>query len=402
MHTELKPGIDWVGYIDWGVRDFHSFHTKHGVTYNSYLIQDEKVALIDAVKGPFAVQLLQNIRERVPLDQVDYVICNHAEPDHTGCMPAIMNALSNATLVCNAKCREILAGYFNVLPWKIKIINPDKALPLGNRSLHFLDTPMVHWPESMMTYSPQDKVLFSMDAFGQHFASSVRFDSQWNLHEIMFEAKSYYANIVTPYGREVLETLDAAAKLNIEMIATSHGLIWRSNISKIMNAYRNWASGKCEPKILILFDTMWESTSLMADAILSGAYSVSQDINVQILHARRNTLTRIATEMLDTAAVAFGSATLNGQMMPMMASALTYLKGLYCSSPKRAAFAFGSGGWSTTGGVEQIARWFEEMQWKQVVGKLHAQWRPTSEYHNACFEAGKRLASKAIEIASGK
>jgi len=397
MHTELKSGINWVGYIDWGVRDFHSFDTHHGATYNSYLVQDEKVALIDAVKGPYAGQLLANIRELLPLDKIDYVICNHAELDHSGGMPAVMNALPNAMLVCNAKCRETLARYFDIANWKIKIINSEEPLSLGRRSLHFLDTPMVHWPESMVTYCPQDKVLFSMDAFGQHLASSVRFDDQWNLHDIMIEAKSYYANIVAPYGRQVLKTLEAAAKLDIDMLATSHGLIWRSHIPTILEAYTRWASGKCSPKVLILFDSMWESTSMMAESILAGAASVSQDVSVQMLHVRRNTLTRIATEMLDTAAVAFGSATLNGQMMPTMASVLTYIKGLYRTSSKRPAFAFGSSGWGI-GGVEQIAKWFEEMQWEQVGEKARANWRPTPDDHQACFLAGQSLAQKALEV----
>ena len=395
MHTELKPEINWVGYVDWSVRDFHSFDTHHGATYNSYLVQDEKVALIDAVKGPYAAQLLTNIRELIPLDRVDYVICNHAEADHAGGLPAVMSALPNATLVCNAKCREVLAGYFDISRWNIKVISPDEPLPLGRRSLHFLDTPMVHWPESMMTYCPQDKVLFSMDAFGQHLASSVRFDDQWNLSDIMLEAKAYYANIVAPYGRQVLKTLEAASKLDIDTLATSHGLIWRSHIPTILEAYTNWASGKTEPKILVLFDSMWESTAMMADAILAGAGSVSPGINVQLLHVRRNTLTRIATEMLDAAAVAFGSATLNGQMMPAMASALTYIKGLYRTSPKRPAFAFGSTGWGI-GGAEQVSKWFEEMQWEQVHEKTKAFWRPAQEHRQACFEAGQDLARRVI------
>lgn len=401
MHTELKPGINWVGYVDWSVRDFHSFDTHHGATYNSFLVQDEKVALIDAVKGPYAAQLLGNIRELVPLDKVDYVICNHAEPDHSGGMPAVMKELPNATLLCNAKCRDALAGYFDISQWRIKIVNPDESLSLGQRSLHFLDTPMVHWPESMMTYCPQDKLLFSMDAFGQHLASSVRFDDQWNLYDVMVEAKSYYANIVAPYGRQVLKTLEAASKLSIDMIATSHGLIWRSHIPAILEAYTNWASGKCEPKILILFDSMWESTAAMADAVLAGANSISQEINVQQLHVRRNTLTRIATEMLDSSAVAFGSATLNGQMMPAMASALTYIKGLHRASSRRPAFAFGSSGWGI-GGTEQIAKWFEEMQWEQVCEKVKAFWRPTHEYRQACFEAGQDLARAVLEQAKAK
>jgi flavorubredoxin len=247
----------------------------------------------------------------------------------------------------------------------------------------------------MVTWLPEEKLLFSNDAFGQHLASSVRFDDQWNLHDILLEAKSYYANIVSPYSRQVVKTLEAASKLDIQMIAPSHGLIWRKNLPAILEAYINWASGKCEPKIVVLYDSMWESTSLMADAILSGIHSVSQEINVQLLHARRNTLTRIATEMLDASAVAFGSATLNGLMMPAMASALTYIKGLY-RLVKKPAFAFGSSGWSI-GGVEQIAKWFEEMNWEQVDESIRAQWRPTPNQHRICFDAGRQLAQKVVE-----
>ncbi|MCL2119348.1 MAG: FprA family A-type flavoprotein [Planctomycetaceae bacterium] len=395
MHTELKSGINWVGYVDWSVRDFHSFDTRHGATYNSYLVQDEKIALIDTVKGGYAPQLLTNVRELVSPDRVDYVICNHAEADHAGAMPAVIKALPNATLVCNAKCRDILAGYFDISAWKIKILTPGETLRLGRRTLHFLDTPMVHWPDSMVTYIPEEKLLFSNDAFGQHLASSVRFDDQWNLHDILLEAKSYYANIVAPYSRQVLKTLEAASQLDIQMIAPSHGLIWRKNLPAILEAYFAWASGHCVPKIVVLFDSMWESTAQMADSILAGANAVSQAVNVQLLHARRNTLTRIATEMLDASAVAFGSATLNGQMMPAMASALTYIKGLY-RCVKKPAFAFGSSGWSIGGG-EQNAKGFEEMNWGHVDEKARASWRATQDVHQACFNAGRRLARKAME-----
>ena len=394
MHTELKPGIDWVGYIDWNVRDFHSFDVHYGATYNSYLVQDEKVALVDTVKGPYAVQLLSNIRELVPLDKVDYIICNHVEPDHSGALPAVLRALPNATLVCNPKSREILAGYFDLSNWRIKLLAPEETLSLGRRTLHFIDTPMVHWPDSMFTYSPQDKLLFSVDAFGQHLASSVRFDDQWNLHDVLVEAKTYYANIVAPYGRQVQKVLEAALKLDITMIAPSHGLVWRKNCRTILDAYADWAQGRCEPKIVIMFDSMWESTTAMADSILAGANSVSQDINVQLLHVRRNTLAHIATEMLDASAVAFGSATLNGQMMPAMAAALTYIKGLF-RYVKKPSFAFGSCGWGI-GGVEQIAKWFEEVGWDQVDKLARAQWRGTPEYHKACFDAGRQLAFKAL------
>ena len=395
MHTELKPGIHWVGYVDWNVRDFHSFDTHSGATYNSYLVQDEKVALIDTVKGLYAPQLLTNIHDLVPLDKVDYVICNHAEFDHAGALPAVLKALPNATLLCNQKCREILAGYFDISDWNIKVLTPGETIRLGQQTLHFIDVPMVHWPDSMFTYIPQSMLLFSNDAFGQHLASSARFDDQWDLSDILVEAKTYYANIVAPYSRQVQKVLEAASQLNIEMIAPSHGLIWRKNLPAILDAYTDWAWGRCVPKIVILFDTMWESTAMMADSVFAGAQSVSQNVNVQLMQVRRHTLTRIATEMLDASAVAFGSATLNGQMMPAMAAALNYIKGLF-RSMKKPAFAFGSSGWGI-GGVEQIAKWFGEMGWEQVGDSLRSQWRGTPECHKACFEAGRLLAHTVLE-----
>ncbi|MCL2348444.1 MAG: FprA family A-type flavoprotein, partial [Planctomycetaceae bacterium] len=390
-----KPNIHWVGYVDWSVRDFHSYNTEHGATYNSYLIQDEKTVLIDTVKGPFAHQLLNNIRELTTLDKIDYIVCNHAEPDHSGSLPGIVKALPNATLLCNDKCRNALSGYFDISNWKIKIVSPDTPLKIGSKTLQFLDTPMVHWPESMFTYIPEEKLLFSMDAFGQHLASSVRFDDQWDLSDTMREAKTYYANIVVPYNRQVQKTLEEAAKLKIEMIAPSHGLIWRKHIPEIVTAYDNWSSSTYKPRVVIVYDSMWESTTQLAETILDGVNDRSQNIDVQLLHARKCSLTRIATEMLDTPAVAFGSATLNAQMMPAMSAVLTYLKGLKFS--KKAAFAFGSSGWGS-GGAEQISKWFEEMQWDMVAPLARSRWRPAPEFKTLCFEAGKLLAKQAIAL----
>jgi flavorubredoxin len=227
-------------------------------------------------------------------------------------------------------------------------------------------------------------------------ASSVRFDDQWNLEALLLEAKIYYANIVVPYSRQVLKTIELASKLDIRMIAPSHGLIWRKNIPAILEAYTAWASGKCVPKIVVLFDTMWESTAMLADAILAGAATISQEVNVQFLQARRNSLAHSAAELLDASSVAFGSATLNGQVMPSMVAAMTYVKGLF-RHMKKSAFAFGSSGWGI-GATEQISKWFEEIQWEQVCPKVRSQWRPNAENRQSCFEAGRLLAQKAMNL----
>lgn len=394
METSLRPNIDWVGFVDWNVRDFHSYDTFRGATYNAYLVRDEKTALIDTVKAPYASNLLANIRELTDLSSVDYVVCNHAEPDHAGALGEVLKRLPNATLLCNQKCFDTLSMYFDTSDWKYEIVAEGDTRSLGSRTLAFVNTPMVHWPESMMTYVPEEKLLFSMDGFGQHYASSHRFDDENPLDVVMAEAKTYYANIVTPYGKQVHCTLDKASGLDIEMIAPSHGVIWRSHIPEIISAYRDWSNGKLAPKVLVIYDSMWESTGAMGEAIVRGA--TIDGVDVRLMHVRRTTLTEIAAEALDCPAIAFGSATLNRNMMPMASAALTYLKGL--NPPKKATFAFGSYGWGI-GGPEEVAKVLEAMKWDMIRPVLKTKYRPTPEILAECEQAGLELARKALAMA---
>ncbi|MDO5554085.1 MAG: MBL fold metallo-hydrolase [Planctomycetia bacterium] len=396
--NQLAENIDWVGYVDWNVRDFHSYDTARGATYNAYLIRDEKTALIDTVKAPFAGNLLRNVAERLDLDKVDYVVCNHSELDHSGALPEVMAALKNATLLCNAKCADTLRQHFDTSSWRIQIVTPDTPVSLGHRSLAFVNIPMVHWPESMVSYMPEEKILFSNDAFGQHLATRVRFDDQWDLSLLLQEAKSYYANIVVPYSRQVLKTLDAASQLDIRMIAPSHGLIWRKNLGEIIAKYSEWASQTYKEKVLILYDSMWQSTERMAEEMLRGAMSVSDTTDVQLMHVRKTTLTRIATELLDTPVVAIGSATLNAEMMPQMAAVLTYIKGLKFRA--KDAVAFGSAGWGP-GGTEAVAQWFDAVKYHVLAEPVKAKFRPTPEVLNLCHQTGALLAERA-RLAAGK
>ena len=398
MTTELANNIHWVGFVDWDVRDFHSFNVPRGATYNSYLVQDHKTAVIDAVKAPYVSWLLRNIEKKTDFAKVDYVVCNHAEPDHAGGLPELLAALPNATLLCNAKCKDALSAYFDTGSWNIQVVTPDTKISLGNRTLTFIDTPMVHWPESMFTYIPEEQILFSMDAFGQHIATSVRFDDQCDVGTILEEAKSYYANIVTPYSKQVQQVLKAAASLPIKIIAPSHGLVWRSHIPAIMESYQRWAAGTCAPKVLILFDSMWHSTTAIAEAIMEGAAHESDKVSVRLLHVRKNPLDIIATEMLDTAVVALGSSTMNTQMMPMMSAALTYLRGLKFT-PKPAV-AFGSYGWASAG-VSQLDKWIDEAGWTRLLPPIQARYRPTAEVLLQAEEAGRKLAQTALEKMAG-
>jgi flavorubredoxin len=397
MMTTLAENIDWVGYVDWDVRDFHSFEVPHGATYNSYLIRDNKTAIIDAVKAPYVPALIRQIAEKTNLANVDYVVCNHAEPDHAGGLPELLTALPNATLLCNVKCREALSLYFDTTNWKIQIVTPNDKIPLGKRTLTFVDTPMVHWPESMFTYIPEEQLLFSMDAFGQHVAGSERFDDQYDLLSLIGEAKTYYANIVTPYGKQVQRVLEAAASLPIKMIAPSHGLIWRSHIPAIIQEYKRWSAGEYAPKVVILFDSMWNSTTAIAEAIVEGAVQESDKVHVHFFHVRKNTLNRLAAEMLDASAVALGSPTMNMQIMPQMSAVLSYIKGLKFS-PK-SAVAFGSYGWASAG-ISYLDRWIEETGWTRLLPPIQSRFRPTDEVLQSAKDAGQQLAQAALQSAT--
>lgn len=394
MHVTLAEGINWVGAIDWKVRDFHGYETVRGSTYNAYLVQGEKTALIDTVKAPFADTLLHNVSEVVGLDAVDYVVANHGEPDHSGALPAVMAACPNATLVTNDRCAGILESYYGPREWPMQTVATGDSLDLGGRTLSFVQVPMVHWPDSMVTYCAEERILFSNDAFGQHLASSGRFDDEVEFAEVMHEAKTYYANIVMLYGRPIAKALEALGGLQIAMIAPAHGVIWREHVPEILDAYNDWVRCRPRAKLLVIYQSMWGSTDAMAHEILAGA--LGHGAEIKLLEVGSTGRTVIATEVLDAAVLAVGSPTLNMTLMPEVASVLTYLKGL---APKnKAGMAFGSYGWAPSGPKEVHAA-LEEMGLEMLGEPLTAHWRPDDETRARCREAGRMLAEHAARAA---
>ncbi len=391
MSSLLRDNINWVGHIDWDVRDFHGYRTERGSTYNAYLIRDSKTALIDTVKSPFSAKLLADISAFIDPGKVDYVVCNHAEPDHSGGLPAVMAACVSAELVCDAKCRDALSAHYDTAGWKWRIVADGDNISLGRRTMVFIETPMVHWPESMFTYIPEEKLLFSMDAFGQHYASAHRFDDEEPLDVVMGEAKTYYANIVMLYGSQIAKVLDRASNLAIEMIAPSHGVIWRKNIPVILGAYRDWVVCKPKPKVLVIYDTMWKSTEMMAGAIAEGA--MEKGVDVKVLNVRSTHITTLATELLDCAALAVGSPTLNTTLMPQMAAVLTYFKGLRPAG--KAGVAFGSYGWAK-GGPGAVAEYLKAMKVDMVRDPIECRFVPGAAVLGECRNAGGALGAKAL------
>lgn len=388
---ELRNDIFWVGHVDWAIRDFHGYLTDRGSSYNAYLVRDEKIALIDTVKAPFARHLLERVKQVVDPARIDYVICNHAEPDHAGGLTEVLRACPRAELVCNAKCRETLRRYQGGADWRVREVADGAELSLGRRRLQFIDTPMAHWPESMFTYLPDEKVLFSMDAFGQHYATAHRFDDEDDLAVILAEAKTYYANILMLYGKQVARVLDRAAGLPIEMIAPSHGVIWRTHGGRIVRAYRDWTVCRPSAKVVIYFDTMWGSTGAMAEALLAGA--ALPGVTVKLLKARTDHITALAAETLDAACLAVGTPTLNMGMMPEIASGLTYLKGLRPTG--KAGLAFGSYGWGKNG-PQEVAALLKEMKIESVRDPVLSNYAPDAAVLAECRAAGRLLAERAL------
>ncbi|HBB92287.1 MAG TPA: MBL fold metallo-hydrolase [Bacteroidales bacterium] len=336
----IREGIYWVGGIDWNLRNFHGYLTQRGSTYNAYLIIDEKITLIDTVKSYLTGEMLERIRTIVDPAKIDYVICNHVEMDHSGALPEIMKIAKNATLFTSPKGETGLREHFRE-NWNFKAMESGTILNLGKRNLHFLLTPMVHWPDNMVAYMPEEKILFSNDAFGQHLASSERFDDEYPLDISMLEARKYYANIVLPYSKQVQKILVSIQDFDIEIIANSHGIIWRSHVKDILHGYQSWASNETRKKALLIYDTMWHSTEVMAQSI-QDAFE-DKGYTTSLISLQHNHISDIMTEVIDAEYICIGSPTLNGRMLPSMAAFLTYLTGL---APKnRKAIVFGSYGW---------------------------------------------------------
>lgn len=337
---EIKKGIYWVGGIDWDLRNFHGYLTQRGSTYNAYLIVDEKITLVDSVKYYLCAEMLERISHLIDPAKIDYIISNHVEMDHSGSIPMIKEVAKHAVVITSPKGEAGLKAHFKH-EMDFKVVKSGDTLNIGKRTLHFVLTPMVHWPDNMVTYIADDNVLLSNDAFGQHVASSERFDDEYPLNIIIEEAQKYYANIVLPYSAQVQKALQAVGGLEIDVIAPSHGIIWRSHIPTILAHYQKWSANLTDEKALIVYDTMWGSTKKIASAI-QNAFE-DRGIQTRMLNLQFNHISDIMTEAMTAKYICVGSPTLNNGMLPTMGAFLTYFKGL---APKnRTGLAFGSYGW---------------------------------------------------------
>ncbi len=390
--TEVKPGIYWVGGIDWNLRNFHGYKTQRGTTYNAYLIVDERVTLVDTVKHYLFDEMMARIRSVIDPQRIDLVVSNHVEMDHSGCLKKLSGLLGGVEIITSPSGEKELPEHFGK-GLDLTAVETGQSVSLGERTLRFVCAPMVHWPDSMETYCPEEKMLFSNDGFGQHIASSERFTDQLGFDIVMEEAAKYYANIVLPYGAQVQKLLDVASELEIETIATGHGLIWRcaEQIGKIVDAYRRWATNETVPKAVIMFDTMWGSTKTLAEALRDGLEDEGVPVFMGWLDT--NHVSDIMTQMLEARGVLVGSPTLNSHVFPSVAGAMTYVAGL--RPIKRLGLVFGSYGWGRQA-ISGLKTFMDELGWGQPFEPVAVQWVPDKEDLKSARAAGREFA-KAIK-----
>ena len=391
--VEIAPGIYSVGCRDWDIRDFHGYSTYEGTSYNAFLILDEKNVLIDTVKKEFGQELLDNISKIIDPADIDIVISNHTEMDHSGALTAVMKRIGrDKPVFCSKMGLKNLNSHF---PGKLNLraVENGEELCLGKRTLAFMETRMLHWPDSMFTYVKEDKILFSSDAFGQHYAGDCAFDDEIG-DKVMDHAAKYYANILLNYSSKVQGLLASvqASGLEINMICPDHGVIFRDNPGAIIAKYDQWSRQECSRKAVIIFDTMWKSTAVMAREVAKGIES--RDVHVRLMNTRKCHRSDIMTEVMDAKALVVGSPTLNNGIFPVVADVLTYIKGL--RPQNRMAAAFGSYGWSGEA-VKILNREFEAMKMDIIHEGLKVQYVPEAGDLEKCFSMGKVIADKIIE-----
>ncbi|MBI4823573.1 MAG: FprA family A-type flavoprotein [Nitrospirae bacterium] len=395
---ELKPGIFWVGAIDWAIRDFHGYVTPRGSTYNNYLVLDKDITLLDAVKYDFVDVSISHIKSLVEPSKIKNLIVNHIEPDHSGGLGEIMKLAREATIYCTDKGKKGLERFFDISSWNIKTVKTGDVLNIGSRNLLFIETPMIHWPDSMMTYIKEDRILISQDGFGQHLASSQRFDDEFvacaSQAELEDSVWDYYANILMPFGTLIKQKIAEIEKLGlkIDMIAPDHGVIWRQNPGHVIQMYLDMANGKADERIVIIYDSMWHLTEKMTVPIAEGIRK--EDVDVKVIKLRATPVSVAVKEFWRARGCLLGSPTLNNRVFPMVGELLTYLGGL---RPKnRIVSAFGSFGWAG-GAVREIIEEFKKMALETVEPAIGINYKASSDDNEKLYEFGREFAKKVKE-----
>jgi flavorubredoxin len=390
----MTDKVTWVGKIDWELTSFHGdeYSTDRGSSYNSYLVRDEKTVLIDTVWEPFAEEFIENLKKEIDLKDIDYIIANHSEIDHSGALPLLMKEIPDTPIYCTANGAKILKGHFHQ-DWNFVEVKTGDTLNIGENTFTFVEARMLHWPDSMMSYLSGEAILFSNDAFGQHYASDLMYNDLVDQAELWQEAIKYYANILTPFSALVKMKIEEVLsfELPLNMVATSHGVIWRDNPAQIILKYMEWAQAYQENQITLVYDSMWHSTKKMAEAIAEGIRSVDNTVTVKLYNAAKNDKNDIITELFKSKAFLFGSSTVNKGIMHATAGILEMIKGIGFKNKKVAAF--GSYGWSGEH-IAVLEEGLKKTKLELIEPGLRVLWNPDEDAIKECFEFGKVFAEK--------
>ncbi|MFA7673957.1 MAG: anaerobic nitric oxide reductase flavorubredoxin [Clostridia bacterium] len=392
MKKLLKNNVYWLGKVDWELQKFHGdeLTTNHGSSYNSYLVQEEKTVLIDTVWLPYAKEFIDNLEQEVDLNKIDYIIANHGEPDHSGALPELMKRIPNTPIYCTANAVRSLTGQYHQ-NWNFKVVKTGDSIDIGNgKKLIFVEMKMLHWPDSMATYMTGDNILFSNDAFGQHYATEMLFNDLVDNCILYSEAIKYYANILTPFSPILKKKLEEVIALNlkIDIIAPSHGIIWRDNPVQIIEKYMQWCNDYQENQITIIYDTMWNGTRALAEKICEGIRSKDPSLSVKLYNLPKSDPNDVIAEVFRSKIILVGSPTVNNCILHSVAGFIHFMKGLKFKNKKAAAF--GCYGWSGES-VKILNELLMDAGFEIQNEGLKVQWAPTPEQLVSAAEFGKGL-----------
>lgn len=391
MSFKITDTVTWVGKIDWELDKFHGeeYSTHKGSSYNSYLIRDEKTALIDTVWHPFSKEFVSKLKQEIDLDKIDYIIMNHSEPDHSGALLDLMKEIPNTPIYCTKNGKKIIKGHYHQ-DWNFVEVKTGDTLDIGKNKLTFIEARMLHWPDTMFTYMSEEAILFSNDAFGQHYASEQMYNDKVDSAELYQEAIKYYANILTPFSKFVVGKIEEVLSFNlpVNMICPSHGIIWRDNPLQIVNKYMEWSKSYKENQITIIYDTMWNATRKMAEAIAQGIAAADKNVTVKVYNSSKKDKNDIITDVFKSKMIIVGSSTINNGILSSTAALLEMMKGLKFTDKK--ALAFGSYGWSGES-VKIITEELKESGFEIVSDGIREIWNPDEEGLNRCKKLGESL-----------
>ena len=392
MSKKLTDKVSWVGKIDWELKKFHGneYSTHRGSSYNSYIVRDRKTVLIDTVWQPFDKEFVERLKQEIDLKKIDYIVMNHNEIDHSGALPELMREIPDTPIYCTANGKKIIQGHYHHPEWNFVTVKTGDTLDLGGSKLIFVEAPMLHWPDTMFSYLTGENILFSNDAFGQHYATESLYNDTVDQGELLAEALKYYANILTPFStfvtRKIHEVL--GLKLSVSMICPSHGVIWRDDPSWSVEQYLKWADNYQENQITLVYDTMWNSTRKMAEAIADGIRQTDSAVRVKLMNSAKQDKNDVISEVFRSKAVLVGSPTINNGYLFSVGGILEMMKGL--KFKKKKAAAFGSYGWSGEA-VKQLTKALGDGGFEVVNEGHRALWVPDETELAACREYGKQF-----------